>query len=655
MHGIFAIIQRSGQTVPRQVIASLSRSASPHGPPAIGVYTSANAALICARSDFVHPIDDDRQPVVGGGGRFVVVLDGRLDNREELAAKLGDASLAADTAPDSAILMRGWERWQSRIVEHLTGDFAFIVWDSHEQRLFAARDHFGLRPLSYHATAAHIAIASTPQTLFAAGCLSREPDLQKLADTLVENYKDAGRSFYKDVKRLPPAHVLVADRRDLAVRSYWTLDPSRRIRLAADSDYAEAARELAGRAVKARLRGTGTVGIEMSAGLDSSLVTVTALDHLDQQPRLPTFTVVPETSWDRRWDHASRSTAPSDEGPGVLEIGRMHPRLEPHLVAGDGLCFDDGFSDRLRHASTLSRSLVSASMWHGLYRAARAHGVTVLLNGIQGNATVTWAGKNAYAYWLRTGQLATLARELRLVGKGPVALARRFLGLALLPGGPRWLQALHARLRPGEQPRYGSWQSFSLVNPEFARTWRVDARAAELGWNFLAHDWDRRSARIDALTRDVPLELGDYYFEVEALHGVQVRAPLLDVRLVEWSLAIPEDQYFRNAQPRWLAKRLLSGRVPQSMLATRREADQIADWHWRMTRDLPRIREIVDVLAEDADVAGIVDMPRIKRLLDDWPGQPPKRSDPLEFQLQICLPYALTVGRFVRHLKGANL
>lgn len=129
-----------------------------------------------------------------------------------------------------------------------------------------------------------------------------------------------------------------------------------------------------------------------------------------------------------------------------------------------------------------------------------------------------------------------------------------------------------------------------------------------------------------------------------------------DRRLVEWCLRIPEEQYLSNGQERWLIRRILQGLVPDTVRLNPRRGAILPDWHRRMTRDLPTIREQLDVLSSDPDVATVLDLPRIRKLLDGWPTDTPVHpTDPRIWMLPRCLPHALAVGRFIRRTKGANL
>src|SRR3569832_3018000 len=105
----------------------------------------------------------DAQPLTGGNGRFVLVADVRLDNREELEGALGIAPAAARGMADSAILLAAWERWGEAAQKRFVGEYAFVLWDAKEQCLFLVRDPLGGRPLQKHRGHKNNANASMPK------------------------------------------------------------------------------------------------------------------------------------------------------------------------------------------------------------------------------------------------------------------------------------------------------------------------------------------------------------------------------------------------------------------------------------------------------------------------------------------------------------
>jgi hypothetical protein len=100
----------------------------------------------------------------------------------------------------------------------------------------------------------------------------------------------------------------------------------------------------------------------------------------------------------------------------------------------------------------------------------------------------------------------------------------------------------------------------------------------------------------------------------------------------------------------------MTRQLPNSVVNNRVRGSPGADWHYQMTRQLPFIREQVEVLSADPDAAALIDFPRIRKILDEWPAQTPvDTADPLSYLLPAALPHALAVGQFIRWTKGANL
>ena len=130
-------------------------------------------------SEDVH----DRQPLTGAAGRYTLVANLRLDNRDELMRDLQIPPERACTLPDASILLAAWERWREACFDRLVGDYAFALWDSGENRLVLARDALGQRPLHYHRGKNFLAFASMPKGLHASAEIPRAPDEERIADS----------------------------------------------------------------------------------------------------------------------------------------------------------------------------------------------------------------------------------------------------------------------------------------------------------------------------------------------------------------------------------------------------------------------------------------------------------------------------------------
>lgn len=404
-------------------------------------------------------------PIVVREGELVLTADARIDNRDELIAATGITP--ADGAPgDGALILAAYEKWGESAPEHLIGDFAFALWDGRQRRLFCARDHFGIRPFCYHHNNSFFAFGSELRALFALERVPRRISQARIADYLASIYEDYDVTFYEGILRLPPAHTLLVTRDGIRLRRYWSLDPDREIRLGSNQEYAEGFRDLFIEAVRCRLRGTVTVGSTLSGGLDSSSVASVARNLLvaGGKGRLHAFSAVfddVKASDEREYIDA------------VLEGGGMIP----HFIHADRLSPLDDF-ERLMNEQDEPFFAPNLFIHRALMSSARSNGVGILLDGVDGDSTVS----HGLAYLLemaRNGRWIRLYRELGALSGGVFPgwsrreiLRRRILRPLLLHP----VQRLRDRLKgESELP----WREDSAINPDFAGRQHLKERYAE--------------------------------------------------------------------------------------------------------------------------------------------------------------------------------
>lgn len=654
MSGIAAIFNRDGRPVAREDIERVARALAIYGPERQTVRLMGPVAFAYAHFTATPESRGEQQPATGGGGRYSLVFDGRLDNRDDLAVALAIDGDEMRMLPDSAVAMRSWERWGEESLNRWMGEFALIVWDASEQRLIAARHQFGRRTLSYHERPDRLVVASAPKGLHALPDIPREIDEQKIADALCQLYTDAARSYFKGISRLPPASLLVAGGERLEVRRYYDLrDHIRPVRYACDDDYVEHARELFTTSVRACLRSPGQVGAFMSGGLDSSTAAVTAAGLLAERgQRLPVYTWVPEPGWDGR----TGGHAYGDETPYVRAIAEQTPAIDLNLVDAAGLGIYHR-QDALLHAiDGPVRNVGNTAWFHAIMERAKSHGVKVMLDGAMGNDTLSYPGEDIYVHHWTEGNYRQLLKEFAHARRGPFDLPRQIFTHLLIPLGPDWLWKVKERLRGRAVERERWLDMVVAAAPAFADEKNVLARARATGFDFFEKPPARlRDRWIWMLTRHGASELGDAWQGMSALYGMDVRDPFGDRRLIEWCMGVPEDQYHRDGQNRWLVRRLMRGLLPDAVLSNRRRGLQTSDWHLRMTRDLDQMRGDVESLARDPDTARMINLPRLRGLLSDWPDQTVTDvNDDRRIHLQTTLPIALQIGRFVQRVKGVN-
>ena len=543
------------------------------------------------------------QPAVRQRSGLLLVADARIDNRNELAATL-DMDRAST---DVELILSAYERWGFACAEKLIGDFALAIWDSRERSLFCARDVMGVKPFYYFQTGRIFAFASEIKALFALPGVPRDLDQEQVALYLGWSQDDRASTLYKQISRLPAAHHMVVRSSGRASRSeYWRLDCTREVRYASDDQYVEAFRECFGEAVRARLSTDQRIGATLSGGLDSSSIVCEARRRLTNQgsrgPELHTFSLVfPDVPDDDLKLIDERAFAER-----VTSGGGLHA----HFVRGDRL---SPLGDVRRMLWHVDEPFFAPNLYlhWGLYGAARASGIRVLLDGFDGDSVVShglgrlnslararrWDAfeteVRAFAGHRRMDPttvlphfglpyLSELARHGRAIAWLDAArqLGRRFgvsrrqlaVEHGLLAVMPRMVATLWRGVRVGPEA-----ESSVLRGPVSRRIARAEraARRAE------ARPVTERELHRHGLAQpayQLTLEIAD---KAAAAFGIEPRYPFFDRRLIEFCLGLPEEQKFGGGWPRLLFRRAMEGVLPPEIQWRATKANLSSNFHRR--------------------------------------------------------------------------
>jgi asparagine synthase (glutamine-hydrolysing) len=587
----------------------------------------------------------DDQPIIGGKGRFVLVADVRLDNRDELTESLRIPAAQARGLCDAAILLAAIERWEEQCLEHLIGDFAFALWDDRHRRLLLARDPLGQRPLHYHRGEKFFAFASMPKGLHALADVPRAPDEIRIAEFVALMPETGTQSFFQGIERIESGHIVIVTPTGLAARQHW--QPSRRrIALNGPAEYAEALRDQLDRAVHCRLRGVGDVGAQLSGGFDSAAVAVTAARLLaPTRRRVVAFTAVPRQGYN---GPAPRNRI-VDEGPHAAATAAQYPNMEHVLIRSHSR---SPLDDLDRSFYLFDRPILNIcnSVWGiSICDAARERKLNILLRGSAGNMGLSYNGLELLAELFCTGKWLTWLREARaLVAQGPM----RWRGVLAQTLG-HWCPAalwvwLNSRFTSGDVFEVGD---YTALNLRHLAELDVSRRARDRGLDLVYRPWkDAFAMRLWALRRVDP---GNYNKGVLGGWHIDSRDPTADVRLLEFCLAVPTEQFLSEGKQRALARRALADRVPKLVLDEPRKGLQAADWHEQLTAVRDRIKVEIDRLDTCASASKMLDLPRLRRLVETWPSGGWER-DEVSVPYRLALLRGISTGHFLRRATGDN-
>ena len=544
--------------------------------------------------------EDGPGPLTMAGGRLAITADCRLDNRDELLARLGqrDRSMA-----DAVLIMRAYLKWGEACPTFLQGDFAFAIWDGERQALFCARDHFGVKPVYYHSTARRFAFASEIGPILALDGVGRRVSEHHISGFLAGLPDDPQATPYTEIFRLPARHSMTVAGLRTTLRRYWQIEPSQR---PPRSDAAEEFRHLFAQSVENRMRGTTAVGAMLSGGLDSSSIACLAglRAAAKRDPKLKTFSLV--------FDKGSSM----DEKP-FIDAVLDDNRLDPTLIAVSNYAPFAAF-ERILEEQEGTFLAPGLSLTRDLYRTAGAKGVKVLLDGHGGDEVVS-QGHGHLHELANAGRWLELWRELHSAantyGEGMLSLYFKFLTIY----GPAWriarMRAMAKRIvgKARRGPPRATWTG--LVNPDLARRTDLAERFHRSGYMPAA------VTASEALTHRWLLSTGlvPHAFEVldkaAANFGVEPRYPFWDKPLVEFCLALPGEEKLKDGFGRHVLRRAMQGVLPPAVQWRRDKIDFTANLVKGM---LGNHRELLDrlLISDSERIAPYVNLPEVNAVYE---------------------------------------
>jgi asparagine synthase (glutamine-hydrolysing) len=537
MSGIAGIVHADGTPPDVRFLEQMASALEFRGPDARQVWSQGGAGFCHALLRTGPQRQAETQPC-SLDGKVWGLADARLDAHESLLAELAGRGcrVSAETT-DTELILYAWTIWGKDCVEHLLGDFALAIWDAPAQALWCARSPFGARPFFYAWLGNTLIFSNTLDCVRLHPGVGDALDPRAVGDFLLVGWNpDPSATIFRDVARLPPGHTLTFAGGRVRIDRYWTLPIEEPLRLPRPEDYIESFREILRRAVKDRLP-EDCAALRMSGGMDSTSVAATAKRVSDERGRpcaLRAFTV-------------DYSPLFADEEGHYAGIVARHLGIPLEIVS---CASSPPFGDREETGSCQPEPLHEPfwACYLNQVRLESAH-ARVVLSGEGGDAILDGQAWPYLTYLINHGRIATLIGEF---------------GSFLLKNGR------FPPLRGGFRTRFSRWVRRGDAQegyPPWLNTGFEAAQDLRERWQELhrpvASEHPTHPRAYASLTGSYWSNLLEGEDAAWTRVPIEVRAPLLDLRMVRYLLRIPPVPWCADKQ---LARVAMRGQLPDTIV-----------------------------------------------------------------------------------------
>lgn len=536
MSGIAGIVHFDGAPVAPDLIEKMTSAMARRGPDGIDHRAQGAVALGQCMLRTTPESLEEHQPLGNEDGRLVLVMDGRVDNYEELRRELLARGARLRDRSDAELVLRAYEAWGEDCADRIIGEFVFFIWDARQRRLFGARDAAGTHHFYYHAGAGWFAFASEIKGLLALGRIEPKLNESRLLDYLVEEFDrdDEIGSFYQGIDRMPAGHAISVTDQGVKTWRYWNPGNLPALEFASLEECTEAFLAQLRVAVKCRLRSIGPVGAMLSGGMDSSSIVglISKEFRADLSQPLKTFSLI----------RKDRENCPDWRAiREMLKDEWLDPVIITSALSSE-MCrtyFDN--IKNLNEPFALSQGFTDSLV----FNAAREDGCRVVLDGMAGDL-LFYSFDRSMDCILREkkfAQIPALFAAYRRHGfdKG---FSRTLGWKSLRSVTPERLRVVYRKLRDRKKLTGGGLGEtpgnvLSFLHPETAQQYLATKYAQRQQASARVKQANDQGAHAQYFTTGLLSFAHEVNGQIALSMGVEPRSPFSDRRVIEFAIRMP--------------------------------------------------------------------------------------------------------------------
>lgn len=568
MCGICGIYNTDGKPVQREIIDAMNNSMIHRGPDGDGVFLDKIIGLGHRRLSIIDLSTGD-QPMSSKDGQVTIAFNGEIYNFQELKKNLEEKGHRFKTRSDTEVIIYAYMEWGQAFVNKLRGMFAIALWDNRLKTLFLVRDRVGKKPLYYYYDGKKLVFASELKAILEVPGISKQMDLKALDAYFSFGYVPSPMSVFKNIRKLKPGHIARCSAEGFKEEEYWDIDMNSFDPGMTEETAVEKLKELFDEAVRIRLVSDVPLGAFLSGGVDSSAVVASMAGLLNGQPVKTSCIGFCEEKFNElefakivsdmyRTDHQKAVVKP--EALDIINKIVWH--------------FDEPFAD----SSAIPTWYVS--------KITREN-VTVALSGDGGDEIFAGYAKrysmNRFEDGIRN-KIPSFIRNTLIKGMASV-----YPRIDALPR-PLRLKAFLTNLSLSMEQAYYKDMSFYFTPENKKALYNSDMKKAVNGYSSFSvlEPFFNRNTNPDSVTKAQYIDIKTYMTEdilvkvdrMSMAHSLEVRAPILDHKLMEFAATLPSDLKLNSQESKYILKKMNEKRLPYDILYRKKQGFRVPLAKW---------------------------------------------------------------------------
>lgn len=540
MSAIFGIINKKQKCVDSHLVGSMLEALKHRATDGSQIVVDNNMGMGNCRLNIYPQQIYEKQPLKIG--QFTITSDARIDNRQELARHFNIDNNLLNVTPDSTLILMAYQEWEDMCVNHLEGEFAFAIWDEKAEKLFAATDQIGFRPLYYYDTPDAFIFCSEIKGITA---IKTTPNFFN-EESLIEYFYREGdwqQTFNKEILSLCGGNSLIMKEEKLSISKYWKLEPSNRYHFTKDEEWYECFHEILYKAVEKQLNTENITGITLSGGLDSTSIACIAAEVLMKKNK-PLYAFSTALSEDYNGKE-------KDERAYIEMVGKFCPNIIQTYLNVDKYDLFGDVAEGIESDEMIPNPFIYIDL--ALAKAAQNKKVKKIFNGFGGDYWASWKGDSVIYMLVKQGKwqdaLEIVKEVQRVEGKS--------IGSEIKNKYLRYTK-LYDRIRSVIKSDEIYWEKNLTFREDF-----MTERRASLNYTI---EPDKNEQMTQLINSGSPGRTLSLFYNRNAKFGMDSGTPMLDKDVLEFLIEMPVQLFSKGGRKRELIRHSMKGFIPDAIL-----------------------------------------------------------------------------------------